>query len=477
MSQLLEPIILGEKFFSEASQEAFAQLSGDHNPLHVNELYARRSSFGVRVVHGVHQLLWVMDVVSESLSHIQPLRFEVKFLKPLYVGECAQIRYALRRSGQIGVEVFVRGMAITTIVISRRGAGKVETPKADSVKTISVRRGAPRECSLDEIIHCSGATEITQESAVEAAFPNLAAVIGLNAIAALLTLTYVVGMECPGQNSLLATITAEFGHSESSLLGFAVKSIDRRFKLMKLEVSGGGLKAVAEIFVRLPPVVQATAKEVMARVSPGTYYGQRVLIIGGSRGLGEVTAKILAVGGAHVTITFSRGQDDAESVANDIRSIGAQCEVAHFDVGVEAAGQLSQMDGLPTHVYYFATPPIFGRGDLYYQAEDFQRFLRYYVDGFGDLCRALKAGNANALRVYYPSSTALNEVVRGLTAYSMAKAAGEVLCEHLASVMPNLAIVVTRLPRILTDQTATLGIAHSETALDVLLPVIEKMSR
>ena len=47
--------------FTLDDQMAFADLSGDHNPLHVDPIAARRLLFGAPAVHGIHGLLWGMD--------------------------------------------------------------------------------------------------------------------------------------------------------------------------------------------------------------------------------------------------------------------------------------------------------------------------------------------------------------------------------------------------------------------------------
>ena len=41
---------------SEADVLAFAQLSGDHNPLHVDADYARTTNYGACIVHGAFQV-------------------------------------------------------------------------------------------------------------------------------------------------------------------------------------------------------------------------------------------------------------------------------------------------------------------------------------------------------------------------------------------------------------------------------------
>jgi len=50
-----------QKSFTIEDQHAFAILSGDYNPLHLDSIYARRMISGGIVVHGVHLLLWALD--------------------------------------------------------------------------------------------------------------------------------------------------------------------------------------------------------------------------------------------------------------------------------------------------------------------------------------------------------------------------------------------------------------------------------
>jgi 3-oxoacyl-[acyl-carrier protein] reductase len=60
--------------------------------------------------------------------------------------------------------------------------------------------------------------------------------------------------------------------------------------------------------------------------------GQRVLITGGSRGIGRATALLFAQAGAEVGITYHTRQADAEAVAREIRSLGRRAFVAGGDL-------------------------------------------------------------------------------------------------------------------------------------------------
>jgi hypothetical protein len=126
-----------------------------------------------------------------------------------------------------------------------------------------------------------------------------------------------------------------------------------------------------------------------------------------------------------------------------------------------------------THVYYFATPRIFGHGKAVYKPETFEKFASIYVDGFDDLMAVLFARQQpKTLTVMYPSSTAVAERPPGMTEYSMAKAAGEILCSELMRAHRGLSITVPRLPRIQTDQTATVPPVPAADAAEIMLPLL-----
>ena len=77
------------KTISESDVYLFAGISGDVNPAHLNEEYARGTMFKKRIAHGVLSL----GLVSAVLGNQVPgpgtiyLKQEVKFLAPVYFGD------------------------------------------------------------------------------------------------------------------------------------------------------------------------------------------------------------------------------------------------------------------------------------------------------------------------------------------------------------------------------------------------------
>jgi hypothetical protein len=111
-------------------------------------------------------------------------------------------------------------------------------------------------------------------------------------------------MVCPGLHSIFGGLTLNFcseaGADDS--LGFRVTATDPRFRVVRHAISGGGLFGTVESFSRLPPITQPAIDELARHVVRDEFRGAMAMVLGGSRGLGEVTAKLLAAGGAHVLI-------------------------------------------------------------------------------------------------------------------------------------------------------------------------------
>ena len=81
------------KQFLAKHQQAFARLSGDSNPIHVNAEAARRLLFGVPVVHGLHLVLWTLDEAAKSLENNCRLsELRAVFSRPIREGEKAALR-------------------------------------------------------------------------------------------------------------------------------------------------------------------------------------------------------------------------------------------------------------------------------------------------------------------------------------------------------------------------------------------------
>jgi NAD(P)-dependent dehydrogenase (short-subunit alcohol dehydrogenase family) len=471
-------MILGKRRFNSADQMRFASLSGDCNPMHMDPLQARRTQAGAPVVHGIHLLLWALDRFAETQSDLPSLSdIRVHFNKFAYLEECVEVVLTKRSPSGARLSISVDGSPRSTVTLTF-GPSTEDCP-AWSGLPLRLFPSLPEPLNLNfaQMSELSGRLPFvaTPEDAA-AMFPAATKWLGARRIAALCSSTHLVGMICPGLHSIYSELSVRICAESTArdFLAFRVTEMDPRFRLVDQEIAGGGLTGTVYSASRMPPVEQASMKELKGLVAAEEFAGTVALIVGGSRGLGELTAKLIATGGGRVLVTWQTGKDDAERVAQEIQFAGGMCETLAYDARKPAAEQLALLADAPTHAYYFATPAIFRSQSEMFVRKRLEEFLAIYVNGFWQLLHALHARQPK-LSAFYPSSVSVAERPQGMTEYTMAKSAGEVLCADMNVSLAPLHVTVSRLPRLLTDQTATSAATETAHPVETMLSIIREV--
>ncbi|GAC1653783.1 MAG: MaoC family dehydratase [Ktedonobacteraceae bacterium] len=79
---------------TEADIVQFADVSGDHNPIHLDAQYAARSSFGQRIAHGFLSGSYISAVVGMDLPGPGSIYVgqTLRFLAPVHIGDTVTAR-------------------------------------------------------------------------------------------------------------------------------------------------------------------------------------------------------------------------------------------------------------------------------------------------------------------------------------------------------------------------------------------------
>jgi acyl dehydratase len=463
--------IIADRIFTLAGQSDFAALSGDFNPIHMDEVAARRTIFGGPVVHGVHLLCWALDswLAGGNRPAASLERLKAAFHQGVLVGEAVQASVAC--DGEEFTLQIHRDQSQVASISGRLGppvAHAAALPPMDDP-------GVCRAVDFAAIPQAMGSLPLCYSAAdASRLFPKLCAFLPPFQLAVILATTRLVGMECPGLHSLYAAMDLSFGGEAAGppRMNFRVAAA-HRFGGVRLAIEGPGFRGVLRTFLRPAPRAQAAVRELAGIVAQGEFSEQCAVVIGGSRGLGEVAAKLLALGGADVTITYHLGRKDAEAIAAEVAAAGGKCAVAQFDCNRPAPIAFAQP---PQYLYYFATPHIASGKTIVFSEERFAEYCRYYVTNFARTLLAV-APDAQALHVFYPSTIFLDEAAGNLPEYCAAKAAGEEVCRQLARRFPAWRICAPRLPRMATDQNNGLVPAEMEAPEIVVLRHLREMKR
>ena len=468
----LAPVV---KTFDSESQERFAALSGDFNPMHMDAIAARRTLAGARVVHGIHGLLWLLDDIAATRRDLPPpTALKVRFRKTIYLDDCAYSEIRTASDVVLRARILVDGMEVLTLTVEFGSPAPAQRPFT-SGGTAMVPPQHSLDLALDQLVDRRGNLRFaTSAAAAQSMFPNASRYLGADRVAALACCSCLVGMVVPGLHSLFGGLDLSLHETNESdqALEFAVTSVHQQLRLVHIAVYGGGLSGTLETVSRPPPAAQPTTATLASSVARNEFLDATALVIGGSRGLGEVTAKLVASGGGRVIVTYARGQADAAAVAADINDWGGRCETAFYDVLQDATAQVARLPRAPTHVYYFATPTIWRRKAALCVPERFQEFNSFYVAGFFAVIMACLGRRPEGIRVFYPSTVYVDSRPADMTEYVMSKAAGEILCADLNQHQRGIRVLVERLPRAATDQTGSIVPTRLADAASIMLPII-----
>lgn len=459
--------ILATRKFAEKDQIAFAAFSGDVNPIHMDEIEARKSISGQRVVHGIHGMMWGLDCLAQS-TRISPASYQCKFIKPIFIDDEVLCIWFDEENELV---LSVSGIVCSKLTIL---STKKIVPVNSVVSCVESKQRACNPSVSDFVIDRKMPFLIHGQPTLDKQIcPSLTFILGNQMVCEIASLSTLVGMEMPGLYSMLSSVRIEIVSQNCSAPEWTVSQYDKRFNRLQLSVNTSNIIATVDAF-HLPRSLGGKSNLGVDKVDlkNNEFAHVNALVIGGSRGLGNAVARLLCFGGGKVTITYNNGEKEALQFQDEMLALDLQCDVKRFSVGTDLRAELPSMNF--NQVYYFASPKIFDRKSSNFDDQQYEKFHDFYVSYFEQICLAL-AEIGERVNVYYPSSIAAERVIPGMEEYGKAKLMGEVLCEKL-NLTGVLNILYPRLPRLDTDQTQSIVPIKSQDPLTYLLSHVREMS-
>ena len=102
MSGKADTLVL-EKVFTQADFDAFAELSGDDNPIHVDEAFSSKTRFGRTVSHGMLLGTVLRGMLDRLVPGARQVEQKLMFPSPTYAGDA--MRFAVIRKSDDGRHV------------------------------------------------------------------------------------------------------------------------------------------------------------------------------------------------------------------------------------------------------------------------------------------------------------------------------------------------------------------------------------
>ena len=462
--------VIATRQFSSDDLIWFAGVCGDWNPIHVDDVEARRTIAGKVVIHGMYSLLWALE------SHIKaggtiPLRIQAFFRQTLHPGEQLELRRE-SSAGEIRLVIVSHKTECASILLSGTGTfNSAALPAGRPAQTMA------KVNSLENIRGSHGSEKISADATdIQQEFPVLASVIGNLPVATILTCSRLVGMTCPGLHSLFTGLDLTFAADPDPSLYWQVNPVVSSVAPLSIGISGGGATGQLSAFFRPAPVRQARMAELAGTVSYPEFSGKRALVIGGSRGLGELTAKLLASAGSDVLLSYRTGREDAETIAADINTAGGNCRCFRFDTSKPEALLPHLGNWQPDLLFYYATPNITRQSAGQFDQELYQTFFDTYVMAYESVVSQVMIHRSHRVWALYPSTIFAEGSPAGFEEYAAAKQQGEQLCHTLQKRFPEFHALIERFPRLATDQTLSLIPQKTEPAELVLRAALNRLA-
>ena len=95
--------IVLEKVLTQSDFDAFAELSGDDNPIHVDEAFSAKTRFGRTVSHGMLLCTVLRGLLEQLVPGARQVEQKLMFPSPTYAGDA--MRFAVIRRSDDGRHV------------------------------------------------------------------------------------------------------------------------------------------------------------------------------------------------------------------------------------------------------------------------------------------------------------------------------------------------------------------------------------
>ena len=278
---------------NSSDAEQFARLSGDFNPVHVDEQYARQTMFGGQIVYGVQQVMLCLEEFARQMQ--QPVfitSIKAEFRRPLAVGECFEIDV------KVGEDSAILSVKDPAAVFSKV---KLQyTPHADPGQAAKPGDFPTCPSTSQRDVPVSFEDTVGYDAAFcRSLFSNAGAMIHAVNLGSLLAATRIIGMRYPGQDSLFRGLNLRF---KLPVVPFSAtvccEAVPQQslFGECKVSLQAPFVQGELSAFFR-PPVIQYNPISVLLEKKLiGDFSRQRALVVGASRGIGMQCARLLAIG-------------------------------------------------------------------------------------------------------------------------------------------------------------------------------------
>ena len=123
-----------EHVITEDDIELFAQVSGDRNPLHMDEEFAKKTSFGQRIAHGALTASYISGILGNDLPGPGSIfvGLNMRFRRPVYIGSHVTVKVEVTEMKERGNRVTLKVSCNVDGKAAISGEAMVMVPSRDA---------------------------------------------------------------------------------------------------------------------------------------------------------------------------------------------------------------------------------------------------------------------------------------------------------------------------------------------------------
>jgi len=464
--------MIGKKTFKINDQKKFSSFSGDFNPIHLDKNESTKTHAGQPIVHGVHIALWVLDIFNIELR--TGITIAANFKSQVNLNEQILATYDHDRK-KILITSIDQNKIFCILKIKKNKSSKPIKPNNNKVALLT-NNIIPDDPKFETILvneknyDLYGGQELNLGKNL---FPFLAQDIGLNALYEIACLSSIVGMKVPGKHSLFIDLNISFLNLDNNKSYFIVKSKHEILKLISLNYFGVNLNAdIKTIYRPQPTLIKSFDNLKLEYKYDDSLKEKKVLVIGGSRGIGAYVTKLCAMMGAKVFFTYNSNKSDAQSIKKE--ALYHEYQVNFGKLNITKFDDIYNFDEAFDQVYYFATPKITLNESDIINKTLMDKYTLFYVKSFKEVLEHFISKNKYS-KFLYPSTSYIDENRNDFKEYILTKLEGEKICRNYNKVFSN-SILFPRIPPLNTDQNLSILPKNNKNTSDYAFKLIKLMN-
>ena len=433
------------KSFSVNFVNKFAKLSGDYNPIHINQ---NDNS----IIHGMALVLQSLEDLKVINKYNSIEYLKVNFNKFLYINEEFNINYK-KNKNFYDIIIYKSNYKICKIILklskrnfnNRHSHITTDPPKTKILNKINLAK--KNIGILDLYLSSKSLSDI---------FPNISKYFDKYVISIILSFSRLIGMTIPGKYSIFSNF--EFSFQKNKILepnlNWSLINFDKRWSYFSIKIHNNSIDGCLNAFERPKPVSQPTYQEILKIKRKYNFKKKRVFVIGGSKGIGEVCVKLLASYGAEIVFTYNSSYNNAKKIIQQCNKKNMSC--MKFDISNFNRLKLEKLliDHKFDYILYFATPKIFHDPKPFIDAKKLNNFFRYYILELIEFLNILNKITQKKVRFLVPSSVAVDDSIDEIKEYTIIKKFSEIIFQD--QIFNNILIKIYKFHRVKTDQTASI---------------------